>query len=84
MFNNQRRVVVTGLGVISPVGLSASDMWQALVSGCSGVDYISSFDPTPFETRFAAEVKGFDASMYVDRKQARHNHHSHHSVPNQF
>ena len=72
MFNNQRRVVVTGLGVISPVGLSASDMWQALVSGCSGVDYISSFDPTPFETRFAAEVKGFDASMYVGRKQARH------------
>jgi beta-ketoacyl-acyl-carrier-protein synthase II len=69
--SNGRRVVVTGLGVISPVGLTVSDMWQALVSGHSGVDYISSFDPTPFETKFAAEVKGFDASAYVGRKQAQ-------------
>jgi len=47
-------------------------MWEALVSGRSGVDYISSFDPAAYETRFAAEVKGFDASVYVGRKQARH------------
>ncbi len=67
-----RRVVVTGLGAVSPVGLTVSEMWQALVSGYSGVDYISSFDPTPFDTRFAAEVKGFEASMYVGRKQARY------------
>jgi len=46
-------------------------MWEALISGQSGVDYISSFDPANFETRFAAEVKGFDASIYVNRKQAR-------------
>lgn len=72
MPHNNRRVVVTGLGVISPVGLTVSEMWQALVSGHSGVDYISSFDPTPFETKFAAEVKGFDVSIYVGRKQARH------------
>jgi len=67
-----RKVVVTGLGAVSPVGLTVSEMWQALVSGYSGVDYISSFDPAPFDTRFAAEVKGFEASMYVGRKQARY------------
>jgi len=65
-------VVVTGLGAVSPVGLDVSSMWEALISGQSGVDYISSFDTTAFETKFAAEVKGFDASMYVGRKQARH------------
>jgi len=69
---NGRRVVVTGLGAVSPVGLDVSSMWEALISGQSGVDYISSFDTTAFETKFAAEVKGFDASMYVGRKQARH------------
>jgi 3-oxoacyl-[acyl-carrier-protein] synthase II len=47
-------------------------MWEALVSGQSGVDYISSFDPSPFETKIAAEVKGFDAGVYVTRKQARY------------
>jgi len=67
-----RRVVITGLGVISPVGLTVAEMWQALVSGHSGVDYISSFDPAPFETKFAAEVRDFDLTMYVNRKQARH------------
>jgi len=72
MFQRDRRVVVTGLGVISPVGLTVSSMWEALVSGRSGVDYISSFDAAPFETKFAAEVKGFDVSIYVGRKQARH------------
>jgi len=65
-------VVVTGLGVISPVGLTVSDMWEALVSGQSGVDHISSFDAAPFETKFAAEVKDFDIGMYVSRKQANH------------
>jgi len=69
---NGRRVVVTGLGVVSPVGLNVPDTWQALIAGQSGVDYISSFDPAPFGTKFAAEVKGFDATQYVDRKQARH------------
>lgn len=72
MPHNDRRVVVTGLGVISPVGLTVSTMWEALVSGQSGVNYISSFDPAPFGTRLAAEVKDFDASVFVGRKQARH------------
>jgi 3-oxoacyl-[acyl-carrier-protein] synthase II len=45
-------------------------MWEALISGKSGIDYISRFDPTPFDTKFAAEVKGFDPTMYVSRKEA--------------
>jgi len=69
--NHDHRVVVTGLGVISPVGLTVPSMWEALLSGQSGVDYISSFDTSPFETKFAAEVKNFDAGDYFDRKQAR-------------
>jgi len=67
---NQQRVVVTGIGVISPVGLTVSETWEALISGKSGIDYISNFDPTPFETKFAAEVKGFDPIMYVSQKEA--------------
>ena len=70
MLNNGHKVVVTGLGVISPVGLTVSSMWEALVSGHSGIDYISSFDFASFETKFAAEVKGFDATTYVGRNQA--------------
>jgi 3-oxoacyl-[acyl-carrier-protein] synthase II len=58
------------MGVISPVGLTVSDMWEALISGKSGIDYISHFDPTPFDTKFAAEVKGFDPMAYVNRREA--------------
>jgi 3-oxoacyl-[acyl-carrier-protein] synthase II len=68
--HNSRRVVVTGIGAVSPVGLTVSDMWEALIAGKSGIDYISSFDPAPFETKFAAEVKGFDPMVYVSRKEA--------------
>ncbi|MGD0795746.1 MAG: beta-ketoacyl-ACP synthase II [Dehalococcoidales bacterium] len=65
------RVVVTGMGAISPVGLNIPDMWASLVAGKSGVDFITSFDTTGFETKIAAEVRGFDASRYVSRKQAQ-------------
>jgi 3-oxoacyl-[acyl-carrier-protein] synthase II len=65
---DERRVVVTGLGTVSPVGLDVSSTWEALVSGQSGVDYISSFDTTAFDTKIAAEIKGFDVSAYVSRK----------------
>lgn len=68
--SNGRRVVVTGLGAVSPVGLTVDSMWQALIAGKSGVGDISSFDPAPFATRFAAEVKGFDPGQYVNRRQA--------------
>jgi 3-oxoacyl-[acyl-carrier-protein] synthase II len=70
MLYNQRQVVITGIGAISPVGLTAAEMWETLVSGKSGIDYISCFDPAPFETKFAAEVKGFDPMIYVSRKEA--------------
>ena len=65
------RVVVTGLGMITPLGLSAETTWESLMAGTSGVDYISSFDPEPFETQIAAEVKGFNPADFLDRKEAR-------------
>jgi 3-oxoacyl-[acyl-carrier-protein] synthase II len=70
VLNRLRRVVVTGMGVVSAVGNTISDTWLSLTAGRSGVDNISSFDSTPFNTRFAAEVKGFDPTDYVGRKEA--------------
>lgn len=70
--DNNRRVVVTGLGVVSPLGVTVPRMWQALICGQSGVGYISSFDTAPFVTKFAAEVKDFDIGIYIGRKQARY------------
>ncbi|OGO31892.1 MAG: beta-ketoacyl-[acyl-carrier-protein] synthase II [Chloroflexi bacterium RBG_16_56_11] len=67
----RRRVVVTGLGAISPVGLDTASMWEALVAGQSGVDYITAFDTKTFDTKIAAEVKGFDPEKYVSRKLAQ-------------
>lgn len=66
------RVVVTGIGMISPVGLDVPSTWQGLVSGKSGVGYITHFDPEPLETKIAAEVKNFDPAQYMDRKEFRH------------
>jgi 3-oxoacyl-[acyl-carrier-protein] synthase II len=65
------RIVVTGIGMVSPIGLSADTTWDSLLAGRSGVDYISSFDPEPFETQIAAEVKGFEPTDFLDRKEAR-------------
>ncbi len=65
------RVVVTGIGCVSPLGLDTISTWEALITGKSGVDHISLFDPEPFETKIAAEVKGFDPLVYMDRKEAR-------------
>ena len=69
--SNGHRVVVTGIGVVSPVGNNVNDMWTALIAGQSGVGYISSFDTTNFETKIAAEVKNFDMDIYLSRKQAQ-------------
>ena len=63
-------VVVTGIGIISPVGLNRDSTWDSLLDGKSGVDYISSFDAELFETRIAAEVKNFDPMEFLDRKEA--------------
>tara|TARA_B100001245_G_scaffold32587_1_gene20893 strand:- start:575 stop:1813 length:1239 start_codon:yes stop_codon:yes gene_type:complete len=65
------RVFVTGVGAISPVGLSIDETWSNIKKGVSGVDTISSFDPEGYETTFAAEATNFDPEAYIDRKQAR-------------
>ncbi len=65
------RVVVTGIGIISPLGLSAQETWQGLIEGRSGVGPITLFDASNFPAHFAAEVKGFDPNSYMDRKEAR-------------
>jgi len=65
------RVVITGLGAVSPVGNTAEETWQALITGKSGVDLIKSFDTRDFSVKIAAEVKGFDAALYVTKKQVQ-------------
>ncbi len=67
------RVVVTGIGVVCPLGLNAAESWEALVAGRSGVDRITLFDTEGFETKIAGEVKGFDAANYMNPKEARRN-----------
>ena len=66
-----KRVVITGLGALTPVGNSAPDTWQALVNGVSGIAPITSFNATNFKTQFAGEVKNFDPSSNIDRKEMR-------------
>lgn len=68
----RRRVVVTGLGVISPVGNSIPEAWDNLVAGRSGIADVTRFDATAFSCRFAGEVKGFDVEQYMPAKEARH------------
>jgi len=65
------RVVVTGMGAITPLGLNVKDTWQALVEGRSGIGRITQFDPSPYPTQIAGEVKGFDPGEYMDAKEAR-------------
>ena len=66
-----RRVVVTGLGALTPLGNTLSAYWDGLVSGLSGAAPITRFDASKFKTRFACEVKGFNAEDHFDRKEAR-------------
>jgi len=68
----RRRVVVTGLGCVSPVGNSASESWSSLLAGKSGIDNITQFDAANFSVRFAGEVKGFNIGDYIPEKEARH------------
>jgi 3-oxoacyl-[acyl-carrier-protein] synthase II len=68
----RRRVVVTGLGLISPVGNSVAEGWDRLVAGRSGIGPITKFDATPFACRIAGEVKGFQVEDYIPAKEARH------------
>ena len=66
-----KRVVITGLGALTPVGNSAPETWQALVSGKNGIAPITSFDASLFKTQFAGEVKNFDPTAFIERKEAR-------------
>ena len=66
-----RRVVVTGLGALTPIGNDISSYWDGLISGKSGADLITYFDTSKFKTQFACELKGFDPLNYLDRKEAR-------------
>ena len=70
--SRERRVVVTGLGCVSPIGNTVADTWAALTEGKSGIATITKFDATPFSTRFAGEVKGFNIEDYIPGKEARH------------
>lgn len=65
------RVVITGMGAITPLGLSMDETWSALLQGRSGIDHITRFDTSELRTTFAGEVKGFDPTNYMDRKEAR-------------
>ncbi|MBI2080161.1 MAG: beta-ketoacyl-ACP synthase II [candidate division NC10 bacterium] len=67
----KRRVVVTGLGAVSPIGTGVESFWEALKAGVSGVGRITRFDPTGFDCQIAAEVKGFDPLNWVEKKDAR-------------
>ena len=67
----KNRVVITGMGAITPVGLTVSGLWESLVSGESGITKVSRFDASNLPTKVAAEVKGFNAESYMDRKDIR-------------
>ena len=66
-----KRVVVTGLGALTPIGNDIPSFWEGLVSGKSGAGMITYFDSTKFKTQFACELKNFDPLNYFDRKEAR-------------
>ena len=69
---SRRRVVITGLGIISPVGNSVTEAWANILAGNSGITKISHFDPSRLSCQIAGEVKGFNLAQYLERKEARH------------
>ena len=66
-----KRVVVTGIGALTPIGNNTQDYWKGLLNGVPGADGITLFDASKFKTRFACELKGFDPLQYLDKKEAR-------------
>src|SRR5688572_26290650 len=68
---SRRRVVVTGLGIVSPVGIGVDVAWPAILAGKSGIAPITRFDASTFPTRIAGEVKDFDVTKYLSAKEAR-------------
>ena len=69
---SRRRVVVTGLGCVSPVGNTVAESWRNLLAGNSGIDFITQFDASNFSCKFAGEAKGFNITDYIPEKEARH------------
>jgi 3-oxoacyl-[acyl-carrier-protein] synthase II len=69
---SRRRVVITGLGIISPVGNTVAEAWASILAGRSGITRVSHFDASRLSCQIAGEVKNFDLAMYLDRKEARH------------
>ncbi len=67
----KRRVVVTGMGAVTPIGTGVDNYWNSLKSGVSGLGYITKFDTTDYEVKIAAEVKDFDIEQYLERKEAK-------------
>ena len=67
----KRRVVVTGLGLVTPVGIGVEESWKNIISGVSGISTITKFDPTNFPSKIAGEVKNFDPLLYLNPKDAR-------------
>jgi 3-oxoacyl-[acyl-carrier-protein] synthase II len=72
MCSEKNRVVITGIGIVSPLGLDASSTWAGLINGKSGIDYITQFDAQSLDTKFGGEVKGFNPNEYMSMKDARH------------
>jgi 3-oxoacyl-[acyl-carrier-protein] synthase II len=66
-----KRVVVTGMGALTPIGNNVQDYWNGLLNGVSGADMITLFDASKFRTKFACEIKGFDPTQFLDKKEAR-------------
>jgi 3-oxoacyl-[acyl-carrier-protein] synthase II len=68
---DRKRVVITGVGAISPLGLTVDELWEGLVGGRSGIDFVAGVDTSGYPVKVDGEVKGFDATKYIDRKEAR-------------
>ena len=68
---SKRRVVVTGMGALTPIGNGVSEFWESLISGVSGAANITYFDASKFKTKFACEIKGYNPEDYFERKEAR-------------
>ena len=68
---SKRRVVITGLGIVSPVGIGVAENWASITAGRGGITRVTHFDATGYPSMIAGEVKGFDASHILDRKEVR-------------
>ncbi|MFN3386487.1 MAG: beta-ketoacyl synthase N-terminal-like domain-containing protein, partial [Candidatus Thermochlorobacter sp.] len=66
----RQRIAITGVGVITPIGIGLQAFWEAMIAGKSGAGPITQYDASQTETKFACEVKGFDPNTYIDRKTA--------------